>query len=443
MNILIISLPESTDRRASIESQLAKAGITRYRFIDAVKDTVPVHGCMKSHRQAWAEVEKLQQVTLILEDDAILHDSFYHHYNNRIKDFTYWGGEVGLLGYQPKTAEGPVSCGTFYKTYQNVTFNGAYGYLVSPAGAKKLLELSKNVPAHPDLFFQDAANRGELRLLFMNLPLVQHGGFASTLEHHKQTIDTGHKTQDGKQPETTNEQPETPVISIPTAPATTLTEAQLKKVKISLIHPSRGRAQKAQQTYDYWLKQSSGKIEIEHVLSIDSDDAQKNKYFGLFPSSIIKQGGNTCVVEAANVAAKLSTGNILIYLSDDFKCPENWDMLLAERFAGVKTPMLLQVRDGINEFGTACLTIPVMNRLLYKKLGYFWHPNYRSMFVDNDLFHTCQNNNWLTGAPDLVFEHEHWVNKKAPVDETYTKSEANWKHGEKLFNERKAQNFPL
>jgi hypothetical protein len=213
---------------------------------------------------------------------------------------------------------------------------------------------------------------------------------------------------------------------------------------ISLLHPSRGRAEKAKATLDYWINASSGKHEIEHIISIDDTDDQVPAYQALFTESKLLINDNTCVVEATNIAAKASIGEIKIYLSDDFKCPENWDELLADIFSlHPGEPRLLKVNDCLQPFEVAVLTIPIMNRELYEKLGYFWHPGYRSMFVDEDLYWTCFINKWMLMCEDLRFPHEHWVNGKAPVDDTYRNSEINWDQGKALFGQRKEQVFPV
>ena len=214
---------------------------------------------------------------------------------------------------------------------------------------------------------------------------------------------------------------------------------------ISLIHPSRGRSQKAFETYIEWIKQSSGNSgpSIQHILSIDNDDPDYKGYaekFELFTSY-----PNSSVVEATNHVAKLSNGDIMIYLSDDFKCPQDWDLSLVEEFSklDMSQPQLLKVDDCLQQFHVKVLTIPIMNRALYEKLGYFWHPNYKSMFVDEDLWWTCHNNGWITEAPHLKFEHHHPANGKAENDETYIRSAANWDGGREAFAQRKLLNFPI
>lgn len=226
------------------------------------------------------------------------------------------------------------------------------------------------------------------------------------------------------------------------------------KTKITLIHPSRGRAEKALQTYEHWIKNSSGSetIEIDHILSIDSDDKAKDDYYFQFRKnkcSTILCVDNSDVVAATNKAAMYAGGDILVYLSDDFKCPVNWDKEIFKSFcekkycSEINLPRLLKVDDLLQNFNVPVLTIPIMTMALYKKLGYFWHPGYKSMFVDEDLYWTCKNNEWLILCPELVFPHEHPANGKAPNDETYRRSAGNWDQGKDFFAKRKSENFPL
>lgn len=223
-------------------------------------------------------------------------------------------------------------------------------------------------------------------------------------------------------------------------------------MKITLIHPSRGRAYKALDTFTAWKNVMGNNIEVEYILSLDSNDTQLELYLSLFLKVCYSEykninvkiltNDNSSVVEATNKAAKASTGDILIYLSDDFKCPENWDKLITERLHN-NSPALLKVDDCLQKFAIPVLTIPIMNSKLYERLGYFWNPLYKSMFVDEDLFWVCNNNGWLIEAPDLKFPHEHCCNGKAENDETYKRSAANWDQGKAVYAKRKAEGFPV
>lgn len=223
---------------------------------------------------------------------------------------------------------------------------------------------------------------------------------------------------------------------------------------IILLHPSRGRAKKARETIDFWIERASGQHEITHILSVDSDDLQLELYKKYSPAcngfltSALIENPNKSVVEATNAAARYAPeGHLMIYLSDDFQCPVNWDVLVrdqaieADRQIGER--FLIKVDDCLQKFNVDVLTIPIMSYRLYQKLGYFWHPEYKSMFVDQDLFWTCKNNNWLFLSPDLKFPHLHYSNGKAPMDETYRISSVHWDSGKELYHKHKSQGFPL
>jgi hypothetical protein len=221
---------------------------------------------------------------------------------------------------------------------------------------------------------------------------------------------------------------------------------------IALIHPSRGRPEKALETRNRWFEKFGLPLtQLRHVISIDSDDPYHNRYMDLFwgdgVRSSVCSGTNKSVVEATNNAAThrddKAIGDILIYLSDDFDCPENWGPLVLKEFEGVEGPCLIKVDDCLQPFHVPVLTIPIMNRALYERLGYFWHPEYKSMFVDCHLHEVVKKNGWLKLAPHLKFPHNHVSVGKAQDDETYRRSAANWEQGKALFAKHKAMGFPV
>lgn len=208
---------------------------------------------------------------------------------------------------------------------------------------------------------------------------------------------------------------------------------------ISILHPSRGRPQKAYETARKWLDNAG--CDVEYILSLDSDDP-KDKY----PISSLDHcivNNNRSVVDATNQAAKKSSGNILLYLSDDFEPFPNWGPVVLKEFENENRPLLVKVDDCLQKFDVPVLTIPIMNRALYDKLGYFWHPEYKSMFVDCDLFETVKKIGALKNAPHIKFEHKHVSVGKAQDDETYRRSAANWDQGKALFKKRQADGFPV
>lgn len=222
---------------------------------------------------------------------------------------------------------------------------------------------------------------------------------------------------------------------------------------ISLIHPSRGRAEKAFSTYKNWMQKRKYKGEYDHIeynLSLDSDDPTLERYKEIFPKDDFWThtyiNNNKSVVQATNYAAQWSNigeYDIMLYLSDDFDCPQDWDSLLMTEFVNWNTPALLKVDDCLQPFHTKVVTIPIMNRSFYRRVGYFWYPEYKSMFCDEDLYWTARKLEALRMAPHLRFPHLHYSVGKADHDQTYKVSESNWNQGKEVFNRRKKDGFPL
>jgi hypothetical protein len=213
---------------------------------------------------------------------------------------------------------------------------------------------------------------------------------------------------------------------------------------ISLLHPSRGRPQKSFENSKEWIEKAG--CEVELIVAIDTDDAHVSEYFDMYcrqPNTSIFSRHNKYLVEATNEAARRANGNIFVYLSDDFKCPDNWGQLVLKEFENENRPCLIKVDDCLQKFHVPVLTIPIMNRALYEKLGYFWYPDYKSMFVDEDLYWTATKLGALKNCPHLKFPHEHCSIGKAENDETYKRSAANWDQGKALFAQRKAAGFPV
>lgn len=211
-------------------------------------------------------------------------------------------------------------------------------------------------------------------------------------------------------------------------------------MKISLLHPSRSRPDKSLKTVNEWLDQA-GDVEVELLVSVDLSDPLRAVYQQQYGAQCYEFPSKS-VVEATNSIAVQAKGDILVYLSDDFKCPISWGEKLVEQFKNENRPLMLKVHDDLQLFETHVLTIPIMNRLLYQRLGYFWHPDYLSMWVDCDLYETCFRMGAIKNAKHLVFPHHHHSAGKAVNDETYKRSEANWNQGLEMFNKRKLQKFP-
>lgn len=206
---------------------------------------------------------------------------------------------------------------------------------------------------------------------------------------------------------------------------------------ISLVHPSRNRPEIAFKTYERWINSISGKYQVEHILSIDEDDKDIERYKELFTNSKIVVSNNTCVVEAANAGAKQSKGDILILVSDDFSCFNNWDIAIKDAYKNL-TCRVLKTYDGIQNW---IVTLPIMDRSYYEMQGYLYCPSYRHMFVDTDQTHKAEAEGKLVFRNDICFTHEHYSTGQSAKDSVNEKADATWAQGESAYLQRVRDRF--
>lgn len=217
--------------------------------------------------------------------------------------------------------------------------------------------------------------------------------------------------------------------------------------KISLIHPTRGRAQQAANTFINWLSKSKNIFDIEYVFSLDNDDDSfLELYRWLDKSTINKQwegarflrNDNSSAIEAINHGAVGCSGDIIIQIADDFDCPLHWDEILLTALEG-KSDYLVKTQDGLQPF---LITLPIMDRAYYNRFGYIYNPSYKHMFCDTEMTAIGHMLDRVITLP-LIFTHNHYTTGKSPKDAISIKNDSTWVQGETLYNQRKAINFGL
>jgi glycosyltransferase involved in cell wall biosynthesis len=98
---------------------------------------------------------------------------------------------------------------------------------------------------------------------------------------------------------------------------------------ITLIHATKGRPKKAAAMRKLWLDLAENPGAVEHIFVIDDDDDESIPLFRMH--HIVQPAGGGCVA-AWNTGAGMSSGKILIQMSDDWIPPPRWDQLIIDRF---------------------------------------------------------------------------------------------------------------
>lgn len=179
-------------------------------------------------------------------------------------------------------------------------------------------------------------------------------------------------------------------------------------------------------------------VKTEYILSLDKNEPLIQEYANLFDYGQFIENNNSSVVDAINVGVKSVSGNIIIVMSDDTECPDNWGQKLLEVVDG-KTDFILKTKDGIQPW---IITMPIMDRTYYNRFGYIYYPEYKHMFCDTEL--TCVAD--ILGRKiesNLLFPHKQYSVTGEKPDEINRRADKTWDQGEKLFLERYKKNFDL
>ena len=212
-------------------------------------------------------------------------------------------------------------------------------------------------------------------------------------------------------------------------------------IGFSVVHPSRNRTTRAAQAIEEWTSRFSGHNRLEYIVSIDTDDADIAGYRRIAEhyGTRLLVNANRSLVDAVNRAAQQATQDLLVVVSDDFGCPDGWDVALAG-VVGERRDVAVLVHDGI--FGRI-MTLPILGIEIYRRLGYVYHPDYFSMFSDDDLTCTVERLGKLVDARHLVFPHRHYKIGASALDETYARQNSNtaWWSGWRTFKQREIADF--
>lgn len=210
--------------------------------------------------------------------------------------------------------------------------------------------------------------------------------------------------------------------------------------KISILHPSWGRPKLAAQCLTEWMRKARRIENIQYILCLSEKDPMINEYLSIFnyvscKIEIIAENG---LVKQVNHAATKATGDLLIAVSDDFGCPDDWDIILLNELYG-KEDYIVKTKDGLQP---TIITLPIMDRAYYNRLGYIYHPSYHHMFADQELAEQGALLNRVITI-DQLFPHDHYTTGKNKKDETNIKNDSFFESDKLVFEKRKAINFDV
>jgi len=206
-------------------------------------------------------------------------------------------------------------------------------------------------------------------------------------------------------------------------------------MRISCIHPSRSRPEQAIATARKWIAKAG--VPVEYIMSVDYDDPRNSDYFEL-DIKVVAHSNRSCV-DAINNAVQYTGGDLLVVVSDDFDCPENWGADLLKHLEG-KKDFAVKVNDGHQP---VIITLPIMDRTYYNRFGYIYCPDYFHMFCDTHMTAVAHLLGRVVEVP-MLFPHNHHVwDRSIKADELNKRNDATFQSGKRIYMNRIKDNFGL
>jgi len=278
-------------------------------------------------------------------------------------------------------------------------------------------------------------------------PLITHWGpYGYTVLKDSNVMEEADKGSGGwkaiPRKETTEKLTNASALPPDSTPMKAAPKAASGPLKISVIHPTRGRPKMAAESYCRRMDAISGLHNIEYIFAIDEDDESMK---GWKPPGNAKMvmGKSRGPVDGYNRALWAATGDVVAQAHDDLYPPQDWDKLIVEALGDLSLPRVLRVDDGCDANPHKPWLLTVLNGSMtwFKKCGYFYWPKYPSVFCDDDISRKAEQEGSIIDAKHIKYNHA-W--KQHGDDETYKRAyaDANWQEGKEVFAERESAGFP-
>lgn len=188
----------------------------------------------------------------------------------------------------------------------------------------------------------------------------------------------------------------------------------MDKTKISLLYTT-ARPHLIDEVINRWF-QGDG-VEIEMVVVTDDPYAAAVSSFNV---KFLRNEGRRDCVTGWNLAAKNSTGEILIQVSDDLFPPANWDSRIRSIISNVRATLkrsdvvvnLLDERKEKN-----AVFHPVLTRSAYERTLFLYPPEFQSMYCDNWFCFYHRKYSAYAVSESVFWHHNHRTTHKVEIDE--------------------------
>ncbi len=192
---------------------------------------------------------------------------------------------------------------------------------------------------------------------------------------------------------------------------------------------------------------------VRYLITLDQNDPHINTYVE-YCKKLIEQGVKLDYVIGTS-SGKIDACNrdleaqenweIFILASDDMICQlTNWDLIILNAMEShyPDTDGVLHFSDGYakERLNTMC----IMGRQYYKRFNYVYHPDYVSLWCDNEFMLVSQKLQKAKYFEQVLFKHEHPANTPSGLNDELAKRNESYYHKDQItYENRKAINFNI
>lgn len=218
-------------------------------------------------------------------------------------------------------------------------------------------------------------------------------------------------------------------------------------MRLLIKFPTRNRVKVFKDTFQKYYDRSSKQHPIQFLITMDADDNSMNNqdirdYFDSFPCPIKYCYGNSkSKIEAVNANLEGEDFDILLLASDDMvPCQQDYDSIIITKMQEHYPDLdgVLHFNDG--RVGSGLNTLSIMGKKMYDRFGYIYHPDYKSLWCDNEFHEVTQAMGKVTYIDHVIIKHG-WTDVTGN-DHLARRNNALYDRDRQMFLARQAKGFP-
>lgn len=221
-------------------------------------------------------------------------------------------------------------------------------------------------------------------------------------------------------------------------------------MKLLIKIPSRERPEKLIQILNEYHNKSTVE-NTSYLITLDEDDIFTNNdsfkaKLKSFDRTSFKYGLSKNKIHAINrdLNEYEEDWDVLLLASDDMlPCVNGYDEIILKKmeFFYPEGDGVLWFNDGYR--GKELNTLPILDKKYYNRFKYIYHPDYISVYADNEFMDVANILNKQTYFDEVIIKHVHPSNIKVEMDSLYKRNESFYNKDNTTYLKRKSIKFNL